>query len=146
MSYHKIQELAKKFAESNEPEFDSALHNKLRAIVGEMSGDLLTLKYRGFNPKAFHIFKRIYHDVIDLTKQSQDIEASLISKKIVQYVLDSPNVEIINNLDQLAKQHIANSNESGVNESLHPQINSLSNLLMLATQLKMYLTRSNPNP
>ena len=156
MKNQKVLELANKFADLIEKspvnvefhaqrqrfsDFFDMFRKNMRTIIGEIGGEMTTLKARDFDPKMLALFNKVYHDVIEIYRETRESDPYVPAKKLVQLVLEKPNSSIIENLDFLAKHHLAQTNvDFKESQSLvNPQIRSLGLLKSLANQLKQFM-------
>lgn len=156
MKNQKVLELANKFADLAEKspvnvefhaqrqrfsDFFEMFRTKMRSIIGEIGGEITTLKARDFDPKMLALLNKVYHDVIEIYRQTRESDPYVAAGKLVQLVLEKPNAPIIDNLDFLAKHHLGQTNVDFKETSslTNPQVRSLGMLKALANQLKQFM-------
>lgn len=156
MKNHKVLQLADKFADMAEKspvnmefhaqrqrfsDFFEMFRKNLRTIVGEMGGEITTLKARDFDPKMLTLLNKVYHDVIEIYRTTKEYDPYATAGKFVQLVLERPNGPVIDNLDFLAKHHVGQTNvDFRESQSLvNPKIRSLDMLKALANQIKQFM-------
>jgi hypothetical protein len=125
-------------------EFSNLFKRNLTAVINEMSGDMITLKERGFDHKMMSLLAKVQHDLIEINKEIEDINPYIAAQKLVNFVSERPNKPIIDNLEFLATHHLKQTNE-GINLSKYlgyPRFHSIETLRALATQLHLYIEKN----
>jgi len=123
-------------------EFYDMLKTKLRAIVGEMSGELKTLEVRGFDATMQELLNQTYHHLIAIYRDMEEDDPYAAGKALVEYALRKPHLSVLDNLDFLAKHHLSQTNaDFGANSRMvNPQMRSLDRLKELATKAEQFMT------
>lgn len=159
MSYRQILKLAQKFETSYQSLNDTNFQNeqqkmlgnfyenfyrKILNIINELNGDLTVLKERQFDDKMTKLLSKIHNDLIDIIKKTDPHKPYGGANQLIHFVLEKPNSSIIDNLDFLAKHHIANTNINIITGPVvgHPKITSLDHLKSLAKQLQDFINKN----
>lgn len=121
----------------NEPELMDTFNRELSALIQEIGGELLTLKYQSFNPKVWKIFTEIRKELIAISHFS--IQNPYISsiERFIKFVFEKPNKSFIDNLEFFLDHHSQSSTGNPI------QINGARKLKELAYQWHMRLERMN---
>lgn len=161
MKNQRVLELANKFADLTQhrplgnvafgdqqdrfADFYDKIRTNLRAIISQIGGEITTLKARDFDPKMLALLNKVYQDVIQIYREATPSDPYAAAGKLVQLVLEKPNGPIIDNLDFLAKHHLAQTNTNFKETQLlkHPQMRGLELLKALANHLKQFIA-TNP--
>jgi AraC-like DNA-binding protein len=162
MSFKKVYEIAEKYAAKtiiadNEEKFQSQKEKlaeffhltdrKLSAILNEMQGDLLTLKYKGFPKNEWKELFKIHQEVVNLRNTLDSFKIYESAQKIIDTISERSFRARLNTLEVII-QHFLKSKE------VHPKnytgdqlqqskVNSLKNLVLFTNELKEYM-QSNP--
>lgn len=160
MSHKKVQELAKKYAERlmSAEERNKEFHiqrtkmwhfymffyRRLRAILGDMEGDIRSLKEKGFDHKMLKMFIKARQDLIELLKSVDKERPYIMAEKFVNYVLNRPNSIVLENLDFLIQHHLEMNRIDTPTGALLGQVssNSIGALQELAKQVKEFMAHN----
>lgn len=158
MSTKLIQKLANKFLETHfEPDklekqketFEDFYYENLgvlKAILNEMSGDLLILKEKELSLDLRQLLGKIYQQIIDLYKDIDPRDPYPGTNHLINWASSKTNKSILENLDFLIKKHLEKSEISfeGKDKLKQPQANSIARFLDLIPQLKQFIL-NNPS-
>jgi hypothetical protein len=132
MSYKKVLEVAKKFADAQEARnlnqkfqeqrvrtnhFFDAFIKQISETVNMIEGDYYTLKLKGFDADTLKIMAKLLSNLQDYRKHLYNKDRDLSTfdiypkvQKLVSYVLDRNNLAVIDNLEFLS-QHFMKNNQ-----------------------------------
>lgn len=110
MSYKKILQLADKFAEKSQNEqfqeqramlekFSDEYLNTLKSILGEMEGDLLTLKEKGFPRAKWKEFGLFWKELVEIYKSYDESQPYEGAKKLLLFVASKSKESFIRTLN-----------------------------------------------
>lgn len=162
MSYQKVLDLAQKFATTTYqtttlPEdlkfqaqreliadFYQSLYHKLSVIISQLGGEFFVLKERKFDHKMLKLLAKVHHDLATFLQNIDSARPYVMAEKLIQYVLNKPNGPVLDNLDFLAKHHIAQTNETFEAGPIlsHPKMHSFSELKTFAKQLQTFIAEN----
>lgn len=125
--------------------FQDIFSRKLRAILGELDGDILTLRERKFDPKMWRLVVRVKSDLEEIFKPINNSKPYVAAQKLVNYVANK--TAILDNLDFLIQQHLQ-ATESEVRLPMmpgvrHAQVKAFKELKELAGKLQQHM-ENNP--
>jgi len=156
MSHRKVLELAKKFAEKslNEQhqqqrekleEFSYNFTDKMRAILNEMAGDLLTLKEKGYDRTQWKQLGNLYQRLIDARKDFDHNKPYVSSERIINFIFSKEIFNIIQALHSSIQKHLKeNEVDFGASKTLgQARVDSLQKLIKLMHSAKDYI-KMNP--
>lgn len=140
MSYQKVLEVAKKFADAQKEKsrnqqfqeqrervtiFFEAFYKEFAGAVNLMESDINTLKLKGFDSDMLKIMTSLYHSLVEYRKTITDIKSKLgvvaiydRINKIYEYVFSRKTLPIIDNLEFLI-QHFLKNNQVDFLPSTH---------------------------
>jgi hypothetical protein len=125
--------------------FQHQLHDGVRTITGELSGDIAILKERQFDANALKLLAKLHYELIDIIKSLHPDNPYAAAEKLVHVVLEEPSMSIIGRLNSLVKHHLETTNIAfkvfPSVELRHPEAHSLDKLKTLATHLKDFMTQ-----
>jgi len=116
----------------------------LRFIINSLEGSLWSLKERKFDTKGYQALVKLQNQLIEINKQIKPNNPYLAANKLVNLVLDRPNLMIIDTLDFLIKHHLQQT-QVDFRPSLslrHPDVKELTNLKDLAEQLRNFMSKN----
>jgi hypothetical protein len=124
--------------------FHEHFKRRLTTIIGELAGDIWTLKERQFDRKLFGLLGQVYHDLIQISQKSDLDKPYATAEELIRYVTERPSGPIIDNLDYLAKHHIEQTNVDfgGGKTLIHPTMHSLDDLKKLVVQLETFMAQN----
>ena len=129
-------------------EFGRKFRMDLRRIHGELSGDILMLKERQFDPKMRLLAEKVKDQVNKILQGVRENNPHTSGWELVDYVLEKPNQDIIDNLDFLTKHHIQATQPKTRFEIRAPlkqaEVNGFQHLTELAQQVKNYMEQNPP--
>lgn len=122
-------------------QFYDMFYRQLRAIISEMGSDLGTLKMRGFDTAMWQMFGKVYHNLIDISKQINEDKPYIAGEKFVHYVLGKEGAMTLDNLNFLIKHHLQKTNVDFVPSKSfkHPEARSLELAKKLAMHVKKFM-------
>lgn len=129
-------------------EFGRKFRMDLRRIHGELSGDILMLKERQFDPKMRLLAEKVKEAVNKILQGVKESNPHASGWELVNYVLEKPHRDIIDNLDFLAKHHMQTTHPTTNFEIRSPikiaEVNGFQHLKELAHQVKNYMEDNPP--
>lgn len=156
MSHRKVLELAKKFAEKNLneqyqqqrerlEEFGYDFTDKLRAILNEMAGDLVTLREKGYDKTSFKQLANLYQNIIELRKNFDYYRPYVSVERIAEFIFSNDMLKIIKHLDYTIQKHLKeNEVDFGTSKVLRQaKVESLGKLTRLVYDSFQY-TKKHP--
>ena len=147
---NKLSNLNRQF--TGQREFGRDFFDKLRRVYGELLGDLLTLKERGFDAKMYRLLDKVKGEVAKIMTSIRENNPHAAGWELVHYVLERPNRDIIDNLEFLARNHLTTTHTdvAGKLQMLpnvkYAEINSLQHLRELAVEIRDYMEQNPPLP
>src|ERR1700723_1409797 len=102
MSYREIQQLAQKFAtqliaHERDMGFDEQklktwhfyvwFYSRLRALLGEMEGNIRTLKEKQLDSQSLKVYIKLYRELLEIMKSTDKENPYVMADKFVKYVL-----------------------------------------------------------
>lgn len=131
-------------------EFSRQFDKQLRALIGELSGDLYTLKERKFDPNMWKLAVKIRSGLETILTEIRENNPHEMGWKFVDYVLDKPNSDILDNLNFLVQHHLDNTKPTTIKPLpsiiKHVEINSFKHIKALAQEIKNYMEKNPPMP
>jgi hypothetical protein len=123
--------------------FYEQLHDSLRAITGELGGEIVVLRERQLDAKMMKMLIKVYQELHAIIRELNREKPYDGAKKLVQLVLEKPSSSIIDNLDFLAKQHLLLTNVDFTAGPMlqHPEMRSLDRLKALATRTRQFMVQ-----
>jgi hypothetical protein len=129
-------------------EFGRKFRMDLRRIHGELSGDILMLKERQFDPKMRLLAEKVKDQINKILLNVKENNPHASGWELVDYVLEKPNRDIIDNLDFLTKHHMQTTHPETRFEIRSPlkeaEVNGFQHLKELAHQIKDYMEQHPP--
>jgi hypothetical protein len=129
-------------------EFARQFKRKLRALIGELSGDLFTLKERQFDANMWRLAVKVKDELEKIWMEIKENNPHMMGWKFVDYVMDKPNRDIIDNLDFLAHHHLENTQPEAMKPlpiaMKHTEVNSFKHLKEFAQETKDYMEKNPP--
>jgi len=125
-------------------QFYDIFYRQIRATISEMGSDLDTLKMRNFDPKMWKMLAKIYHSLIEISKEITEDKPYIAAEKLVHYVLDREGAIMLDNLDFLAKHHLKSTNVDFKPSKAfrQPETRSIDNIKKLALHVKKFMTEN----
>ena len=117
--------------------FYERFYRGLRQLRSEIESDIHTLKERKFDINNLRKMIEIHSALSKIDRESNHLTAITA---LTKYVSESPNKEMISELNVKAKEHIKNTNVD-MKEGLllgNPQIRSLDNLKLFAEKISPF--------
>lgn len=133
-------------------QFGREFFDKLRRVYGELMGDLLTLKERQFDPKMYRLVDKVKGEVAKIMTSIRENNPHTAGWELVNYVLEKPNRDIIDNLEFLARNHLGatHSDVAGkldmLSNTKYAEVNSFQHLRELAVEIRDYMEQNPPMP
>jgi hypothetical protein len=123
MSYNKIQELSNKFATQvllNQADDASRVQKEhiqkfpqqLQRLLGEMEGEIVTLKGRGYPAKRLEVYVRAYNDLRNMISSSDRDNPYKLATEFAQYVLDGTTGHMMRYLVSTVQHHLGTGHPS----------------------------------
>jgi hypothetical protein len=129
-------------------EFGRKFRSQLRRVHGELSGDLLMLKERQFDPKMRLLAEKVKDQINKILLGVRESNPHASGWEFVNYVLGRPARDIIDNLDFLAKHHVQATQPKTEFEIRSPlkiaEVNGFQHLKELAYETKNYMEQNPP--
>lgn len=155
MSHQKVLELAKKFAEKslNEQyqqqrdrleEFAYDFTDKLRAILNEMTGDLATLREKGYDKTYWKQLANLYQRLIDMRKEFDYHRPYVSAEKIYNFIFSKDMFLIIQTLHSSIQKYLK-ENEVDFRPSgglKQARVDSLRKLITLMHDANSYMKKN----
>jgi hypothetical protein len=167
MTYHKIQQLAVKFADRADnivhkpvylgddekfhlqrtrlEDFFYDVYQGLRRALNEMEGDMLALKEAKMEPSTLTVLGRVFHQLNELTKQATPENPYLAVSKLAEWLDNKHNKSIVENLNFIIDKFLSNK-KSEINPGKgvkHLTIKGLKNAVKEIEKAKAYMV-ANP--
>lgn len=166
MSYTKVLEVAKKFADAQEAQnqnqkfqeqrkrlgvFFDMFFREFSSTVNTIEGDIHTLKLKDFDRDTLRIMSKLFNNLVEyrkfLANKNADLQiADVYPKitKIVNYILDRNNLAIIDNLEFLT-QHFMKNNQidfQPTNALVQSKLHGLKSLKRIALNARQYMDKN----
>ena len=121
--------------------FSVDLREKLRLVLAEMEGDLLTLKYRHFDKALFLAYGDIWKHLVKANKQYGFSDPIECAHEVISHVKN--NMKIIENIEFMAKRHVDNTNVDVklTKHMSHPKLRGLSTLMRFVDHIENELKK-----
>ena len=125
-------------------DFYAKFYGSLKKIIAELEGEIITLRLRHFDHKMLQLLNKLQQDLMQINQQTTPEKPYIGAEQLVQLILTRPNKAIVDNLDFLAKHHLASTNiEFTKNKHLqHPQMKSLDAIKSLAEWSQLFMTNN----
>lgn len=166
MSYEKVLEVAKKFADAQETQnqnkkfqeqrkrlnvFFDTFFREFSITVNTIEGDIHTLKLKDFDRDTLRIMSKLFNNLVEyrkfLSNKNADLQITDVYpkiNKIVNYVLDRNNLAIIDNLEFLT-QHFMKSNQIDFQPTqslVQSKLHGLKSLKRMALNARLYMDKN----
>jgi hypothetical protein len=147
MSYKRLIKLVEKYAaEAGDwaqilSTFQQQFHKGLRAITGELAGDIAVLKERQLDDKPLKALAKIHQDLVEIIKTIDPQNPYASANKLAHLTSSGA----IDRLNEVAKQHLQDTNiefktfPSAVLK--HPEMHSLDKLKTLVVHLQDFMAK-----
>src|SRR5271170_3631144 len=141
MSYKRLIKLVEKYAAMAGDwgqilsTFQQQFHKSLRAITGELAGEIAVLKQRQLDDKPLKALAKIHYDLVEIINSIDPNNPYVAGAKLVNLTSSGA----VKRLNEVAKQHLQDTNigfKAFPSVDLrHPEMRSLDKLKGLATYL-----------
>lgn len=151
MSHKKIVELSKKFAELNINEkfnaqrekmsiFSDEFYASFRRILNEMEGDIMSLKYKGFEISTLKQFNGIFHNLLNISKEITSDNPYHAAKKLNEFLSDKMVLNNLKKIISLIKETLQSDNFGENLPGL--KIDSINKIAKLNEFVKNYMANN----
>lgn len=147
MSYKRLIKLVEKYAalagdwSQILSTFQQQFHKSLRAITGELAGEIAVLKQRQLDDKPLKALAKIHQDLVEVIKSIDPNNPYVAADKLVRLTSSGA----IDRLNEVAKQHLQGTNIEFKSfpsiELKHPEMRSLDKLKMLVAHLQDFMAK-----
>lgn len=90
-------------------------HDHLRSLLGQMEGDIVSLRESGFDLKMMKMYLQAYRTLRELFRTFNKDKPYEMAEKFVQFVLSRHSGAVLDNLDFLIQHHLGTGHFSVLN-------------------------------
>lgn len=154
MSFAKVLELSNKFtkkllkyADHQKVDFDD-FAQELKALLNEMRGDFLTLKYKGYDRSKLVIFNKIYEELLNILKTINDNQPKFGIRRFVMMFHEKDMKNLIKHTNEDIQKFLK---ENEIEFTSGPKmrqayVDSLNKIIQLADKYQLAIGVKEPEP
>jgi len=162
MSYKEVQQLALKYAkllkvsDRNSDFHEQRLkmwhfyvffYSKLRSLLGDMEGNIRTLKEKKLDSQSLKMYVKLYHELLEIMKSTDKEKPYIMAERFAHYVLNGWGraAAELDNLDFVIQHHLKKNEVDMKSGPMLGQsrVDTLQSLRDLAKQVRDFI-KSNP--
>lgn len=151
MTHKRVIELANKFANQHNKEWQDQRERLeafyydtskfFKALISEMNGDLLTLKFKDIHPDVLKTFGDVTHKILSLYLEIDPDHPYVGLENLINWAESKQTKVLLENLEFLIKEYLFKERDEFEQGPYmkHPQVQSIKRLLGTIPKLKKFI-------